>query len=318
MKVLVAGSDHATIVASVLSREGHVVTTCEKPTNLQLISQIQVEHPDVVVAADRIRLESIRFLEKQRIPLVGDSLWAGALDSSDYQDKLLSVLASDGISVVGGVTPDFYVEGWWDSLSFTFAFCGINKTHFMHEDHGPHVESAIAFGFPLRLNSKLAVATLDTIKCYLKKVSYIGPIQISLRFISERPVICGITAGFKYDLGLAATEVSLVYLPFFLGKAPRARSACFGSVHISLSPFPISLLGSSELQNCTPEALKHMAVGKGSNLGFLSARGVDVQEVRRRICRTLSRLGPSTLQYRTDFGREFSDLQRTLSRFSLL
>lgn len=296
MKIMIVGTTPSTrILAQKIRQTGHSVFELTDPAPYRIISSVHKMNSELLITTTPLQTTCLPFLLKHNIPIVGWSLWSDALQNETYQTKLLLMLREAGLPVRdGGSTATFAVVGWWNGLTFTFSYLTYNARHLMTGEVGPLLESAWTLSLPLLRTNSLCKLVLEPLVPFLNRVSYRGSIIVGCTQYEESVAVVRLDAGWYFDSDLAVWEVLQDPLLLLIPQpTPQVLHGldCFGSLHLT----------NASCDTIVEErAVTHCVVVGGE--GCITARGRYWREVRRRLYRTVERLAPSTISYRTDYG----------------
>lgn len=251
---------------------------------------LEKEGPDFVLVDGEMG-EAAEFFRRAGIPVWGGSLFGDALLSSpSYQERILSK--------VPPFSPGVFLGGWWTGERFSLFYEASSLTGFLPGGLGLKTTEGV-------LLRTLPSSPLSSLGEVLRKTAHRGPVLVKGTSLS---------ATFSLPLFLPLLEVLEEEIPAAFGeKEVGVKNGHAGALHITLPPYPYHQYISGEavpLPSPSPQRDKHLwyyevIEGMGfADLGWVTARGVDVREVRRRVMRTVGELGEelSLLQYRVDFG----------------
>lgn len=275
---------------------------------------------DSVGAADELRNKGSK--------VIGHTAWSRLLEMDDsYRHATIRAL--------GFTPPPPDVVG--DKVSVMFLFNGnkiISKslifpyTKFMPNNLGCDIACTGYLAYFAIDESKLVNDFANSVEKFLRKAGHKGQFvidavidkdQVYVSNISASPNVAYITAVFensrvsKTDILLRIVNESSSYIP------PREPWAC--GVLVSIAPYPYMVPDKTEtVEGFNPLNMKHLwlidAVKDGDTwlcgsnngcLGYVTSRGVSIQEVPRRAYHTLKNIRVENIQYRSDIGRDVFD-----------
>ena len=150
---------------------------------------------------------------------------------------------------------------------------------------------------------------------FLQQAQYKGPVHLSLRLGPEALIFEDIDLNLSFPSLLIWSEIvkSSMYdtllgtVTSIVKSVPWRKGVTSLGLHLSLLPSDEvseeGLFNSADLHHTWPDA---GATSSIIHLAWVTARGVDVQEAKRRVYRTVNILAPqSQVQYRRDLGNVF-------------
>ena len=228
-------------------------------------------------------------------------------------------------------------EGWFNGHEWVKPFNHtFEKKRFMEEDKGPNTGCMGNVVF-LTEGDKLTESLLIPLTSLLKKVNYLGPLDVNCIVDQEKAYFLEFTPRFGYDAIQALSELLKEPLFDFLyniatrqGKEVSYYKEYGIAVRLSVQPYPSKqdcdeLKGLQFLQ-VPDEAKKHfwfsdvmlnkeqdeVCAGVDGVLGCGTARGETVRECKRRVYRTIKNIVlHQDVQYRRDIGE---DVEQKISR----
>jgi len=293
--------------------------------------------------------ESITYLKEAKVPQVikplGNAPTGLTLVSSDDKNRtLISYLQTMGDKltpclvqeVIKGV--ELSTEGWFNGEEWVLPFNHtFEKKRFMEGDKGPNTGCMGNLVWPTE-GDKLINETLLPLKPLLKKMDYIGPLDVNCIITEKEAYFLEFTSRFGYDAIQAWSE--LLKEPIFeflywitIGQAkevPHSNEQAI-AVRLSLPPWP-NFEGTEKLKgiqflDIPEEAERHVWLsdvqkdkegtlvcsGVDGVLGCVTARGTSVRECQRRVYRTIKNIiiHPD-VQYRSDIGEKVDEKRNQL------
>ena len=294
MNFLILGGRHGGQLGARLEREGHVVSV-ERPEHHRVKAALSKTRAEKVISTELLNKQTISTILDSGKDLWGTSLWSCLLQNEDYCRSALNLFsppAADEEHLA-------WICGWWNGLSFGPLWCFVEKDKMMNDDWGPLVESSWVTGCLLKQDGPFACFFEELHEC-IGKTRYKGPVYLS---IGTSGGVLGLEAGFRFDAELALSELVVDYAPLFSEASGEVhiRNQTAGALHISLFPWPLLEEGAELFVD--EEAAKHVHLEASGLSGCVSAYGIDLSEVRRRIYRAVRLLENDELQLRTDLGK---------------
>ena len=290
-----------------------------------VITRLLANHtPDMVMfdspqygrTADYVRTCGMRVL--------GASQWASTIDTNELYEQ--TIIESMGWNVKPNPKhTDAYVTCWFNGQRYMSFYTSVVYHRFMSGGVGPDlgITGVISnFSSPTRrMNEEI----LDPLSKVLKKVNHRGCFHIHLKVDDKGFSVDSITAALDSPLALVLFENSQVHTSDILVRLfdensheIRTLDPWAMAVLISVPPYPYAsdnrkiVLGGVE-----PANLKHLwlkdvqtgvtgwtTTGLHGSVGYVTARGTDTNECRRRVYRTIKNLRVPDLQYRNDIGKD--------------
>jgi len=234
-------------------------------------------------------------------------------------------------------------EGWFNGKEFVQPFNHtFEKKRFMEGDKGPNTGCMGNIVFTTE-GDKLTEMLLIPLTPLLKKVEYIGPIDLNAIVTEKDVYFLEFTPRFGYDAIQALSELLKTSLfDFLYGIATRQtqktemHEGFAGAVRLSVQPYP-NKEGAEELKGIqflqTPdEAKRHVwlsdvmkkddqevCAGVDGVLGCVTARGETVRECKRRMYRTVKNIViHGDVQYRSDIGEGVEEEIKKLTEWGWL
>jgi len=252
-------------------------------------------------------------VRERKMLLGGCRLTARIYKDEEYKAKLMSLLPSSGNGVSDEMIPCMALGFFDGERMFEPQGVAFYQSRLMEGERGPHLGTT---GMVLmRLGGKLASAAFPSqLTELLAHASYRGPVHTSMRVGPE-------ALHFEdFDLSLTPptlllwqelTKGALYETLFnlsagFLKRLPMRHDPIAMGVRMSFTP-PSSEVVEGNLLN--PSDYKHLWPELGAtppflHLAWVTARGSDMLEARRRVYRTIDMVQPQpSVQYRKDIGR---------------
>jgi len=283
--------------------------------------------------------ELMDYLDKSTSPQVikplGNAPVYLTLVSSDSENRTLkSFVKERGEELVPCLVQEqvegieISTEGWFNGKEWIKPFNHtFEKKRFMEEDKGPNTGCMGNVVFTTE-GDKLVEQTLIPLTPLLKKVGYLGPLDVNCIVDQDKAYFLEFTPRFGYDAVQAWTELLRESLFDFLYNVATGQKKEVShhkeysiAVRLSVQPYPNKedceeLKGLQFLQ-IPDEAKKHVwladvmknkdqenvCAGVDGVLGCITARGVSVRECKRRVYRTIQNVViHKDVQYRKDIG----------------
>ena len=319
MRIILKGRGVEVLAPKLRSEGNHVVVGVPNlSTKLGASTAVKLHNPDMV--AGEIGESGLsRSFSDLNIDIWGTSPWGDrARIDADYWEQLLTLANTDTINfgeVQDSVDPRIDLEcgAVWRGDSFHYHHIVLVERGFMDGGVGANSVAGCLL-VPVSSRSLLMELSINRLKSLLKKGLYKGPV-----WMGDKPLI-------GFDLMRTASLLEVLKGntdDALFGKVVDTRFETAVAVHISVPPFPTTPKpGSPEVEvPTTPEALKHMWLynkPRDGNLGFLTARGKDIREAKRRVYRGVKRVRVDDLQYRGDIGELSSKVLQQLKNLKLL
>lgn len=223
-------------------------------------------------------------------------------------------------------------EGWFNGEEFVLPFNHtFEKKRLMEGDKGPQTGCMGNVVYPTE-GDKLTDLALKPLTPFLKKINYVGPIDVNCIISKGKAYFLEFTTRFGYDAIQAWMELFKLSLFDYLyhiatgqgnlKKHTDYRNEMSIAVRLSMNPYPskegIKKWRGIQVVNVLKEAEHHIwlmdvmklrgvpvLAGTDGVVGCVAARGISPQECRRRVYRSVENLiiHPD-VQYRTDIGRD--------------
>jgi len=253
---------------------------------------------------------------------VGHSKFNYALQDAKYNKAVL--IMSD--LTTKNVEPNVDVSCWFNGMDFVApTIISINEDRFMEGGLGQKVDSMGCVLYAPTNVPRVFKDILLKLKPLLRKVNYCGFMTVECLLKKDSYVVFKLVPYFKYDLLYAffegvQEELGRALHGIATGEKKEFRfpSAYTIAVKLSVPPFPYTHVRSkvNTLNGFCPENEKHIwlqnaekdaigsvvsTAGRGV-IASVTARGITVQECRRRVYRTVKNLSIEDMQYRRDIG----------------
>lgn len=216
------------------------------------------------------------------------------------------------------------VEGWWNGRDWITPFyMTYEESKFMNKGLGPTVPSMGATLTYVRRGKPLVEETLAKLTSYMKETTYRGPVALNCLVHDGKILAVSGHARLRAVVLEALAEGLFMPLSALLfetatgtARSMRLTEEYVLAVRASRPPWPYSSNSERDIliNGLCDKALKHVSLsdvylngayktaGSDGQLFTVTARGETVNEARRRVYRTLSKLYVNDIQYRTDIG----------------
>jgi phosphoribosylamine---glycine ligase len=234
------------------------------------------------------------------------------------------------------------VEGWFNGEDFYLINVTLEEKKFMNDNHGPNTGCAGNLVFYLRESSELYKQGLEKMKPYLKKIGYVG--MIDLNTIATEQGLFGLewTPRFGYDasatlLNMYGGNMGELFEKIATGRVPdESWKGEFGaSVRLSIPPYPTEIKGRHpigiQIKGIEKEdylstymydvMLQKKQLVTAGHSGFVTcplAYGRSISEAWDRIEDKVDRIKMPNMQIRSDLEKTTTKRYNELSRLGLL
>lgn len=343
MRVLcVSETGYSLGFASHLSSEGHGVTflipTSEVGNGIvDTISSLEAvdDIPSDIVIIDYLHSgKSIDRLRAQGKKVIGPSLWSTTVDSdSEYCKRLIDSIGWDTTKVTNGT--NMYLTTWFNGMDFISTYASLLYKRLMPGGAGVDVGYSGVLSNFYQPTERVYNTFLKPLQKVLKRVNHRGCIHLKIVIKGNDYSIKEMSTSISNPLALSLFEnsklsVGDLILDLFdeTSKPVQPLEQWSGALQLSVPPYPYHIEHSPvTLRGIQPENLKHLwlidvkkmknvwtTAGLSGRIGYVTARGITTNEVRRRILKTISNLMIPDLQYRNDIGRKIDPMLDELSR----
>jgi hypothetical protein len=251
---------------------------------------------------------------------LGGGGFSDKLLEEEYHKKVLSLILGrqEFPKFIPKESITVRVEGWFIRESFLPLYTiSLPYLRFLEGDRGQLTDgmgSYIVNLNPCQLTERFLLPFTPLIA----KVGYQGPFSLLCMIQEDNVFVETLTAGFQEDTFSALTELSKVGVFSFFWALSQAEGVNLAkeialSIKLSLPPYPFNfkLLPTPQDKislTFPPQALRHIWLRSdrdGSNvLGWVTARGDDLHEAKRRVYRTIGNVVQNEeIQYRRDIGQ---------------
>lgn len=254
---------------------------------------------------------------------VGHSSFSHNLQDEEKYNRAVLVM-SDIVS--GDAVPNVDISCWFNGMDFIApTVVSLNENRFLEGSLGQEVDSMGCVLYAPAGVPRVFKDIISRLKPLLRKVNYCGLMTMECQLKKDGYVVSKLVPYFKYDLLYAffegvQEELGRALHAIATGEKKEFRfpSAYTIAVKISIPPFPYTHVKSkvSTLNGFCPENERHIwlqnaekdATGQVVStadrgvIASVTARGVTVQECRRRVYRTVRNLSIEDMQYRRDIG----------------
>lgn len=289
-----------------LKEENHYVATAPNLNSKIGAANAKVVHkPDVVVGELGQGDVAVAF-DGLGVKVWGMCSWGDmAYKSEEYWEQLLEVVHSHTIPLLDlqGEVNEAHVEincgAVWRGDRFYYHHVVLVEHGFMDGGVGVDTVSGCLL-FPVNPSSPIMEFSISRLEPLMRKGLYVGPVWVGVK-----PIV-----GFELMRCAALLEVLKGEVGEALfGKVVDLRFEKAIALHLSVPPFPNAPLRLGERVSkveVSAAAFKHTYLYDapvGGDLGYVTARGVDIREAKRRVYRTIRGVSSKTpLQYRLDIG----------------
>jgi phosphoribosylamine-glycine ligase len=282
----------------------------------QLLTEIK---PDLVIVDGEGMGKVADYIKEQNIPVFGSSHWSDTISSNaDYAGSVMKRVGIDRWKKEDGIHIE--VGMWWNGIQFLSPFLVWNEDRFMTSSLGCRVESASNIISSLPFTSKLIGEGVGKMERLLKKSKFRGILSME----------CVVTKGKVYGISFTTSTLFLPsLLELYKGSVTELLLAVANgrksdgefttdyalSLLLSTPPYPCPTNGyvKTAISGVSPFNLKHLYMvdvekygdsygnaGVSGKLMWVSARGRDVGEAKKRVMKTISNLTITDVQYRVD------------------
>lgn len=248
--------------------------------------------------------------------VIGGGVFNTRLETDmNYAQSVVATLYKD-LSILQNAEESIEVEvtGWFSNSKFSYYNYSVRGTRLHEFNKGP-LANEVGYVVMSSLENKLTKRVFDPIVGLLTKVTYHGPLTINTIVNKEDLII----DKFYTSLGRSFygyTELIKGSVFDFLWKFDKdgsllTRGGTAVAVGLSLPPYPYEDISEEIIDIKVPdEAVNHTFLCNigNSQLGWVTARGVDILEARRRVYRTIDNLKlEDVVQYRQDIPSEVKE-----------
>ena len=288
----------------------------------QLLSETK---PDLVVIDSSSLGKVADYVREQNISVFGSSHWSDTLSTSlTYTSNIFQRLGISKWEREAGTRVECGI--FWNGMQTVASFQGWNEERFLTGSLGQQVESAGNVVQFLPFTSRLYIEGIGKLERLLKKTKFRGLLTLS----------CIVTKSKLYGISLSSLPTFLpALLETYKGSVTDLLlSVSMGrkyegqfttdyalSILLSIPPYPTATLtnSGSAIRGVSPSNLRHLylmdikkegdvyeSAGTSGSLCYVTARGRDVQEAKKRAYKTISNLEVEDGQYRIDVGERAS------------
>lgn len=343
MRVLIVSATGFSLgMAPSLSGEGHSITTqLSRVVEIPKITKLFANTPpDIAVFDSQTHSVPAEWVRQRGIRVLGVSSWSSLLDTNpEYCRDLIKAIGYQ-IPNTEENTISCWVTCWFNGNKFIAKSLVFNYDKFMPGNIGADVTSAGYIAYFNVDKSKLVNSVLDKAEKFLRKANHRGCFSINALVDQKGEIyVKGISASMNLPFTQALYENSKrsktdILLDVFNESAdliPFTDPYVCG-ILISTYPYPYAKpevpVG---IEGINLANLKHLWLmdttrendvwncGQISGcFGYVTARGVSVQECTRRVYRTISNLTIEGMQYRNDIGKDVNEKMYQLKQFGLV
>jgi phosphoribosylamine-glycine ligase len=328
-------------IAQHLQQEGHSVKVCINNADLHNVEEQfgTGEQPDVVVFDSNSYVVPAEWVRVRGIRVLGPTKWSNLIDDNiEYNKQLLEAIGLKAAPALTGADMEAVVCAWFNGNNFISKFLVFNYDKMMSGDVGTTVSSS---GYIAYFNEcKLVNQVLEPIEKFLRKANHRGCFSIDIQ-VDTTGKIYGKSVSANSNLpytnalyeNTRKSKGDLVLSMFDPTSAPvKALDPYVCGVMLSVYPYPYTKpnepLEVFGLNSSNQKHMWQMDVSKvkdkfvcgalSGNAGYVTARGQSVQEVQRRVYRTIANLKVEGLQFRDDIGKHITDKIYKLRNLNLL
>ena len=293
--------------------------------------------PDLVVFDGEGMGKVADYIKELNLPVFGSSYWSDTVQSNmKYGREMMKRVGikkwegEEGVKVECGF--------WWNGIQLSSPYIVWNENRFMTGSLGPLISSSSNIISCSHLHSALTVEGVGKIVPLLKKSKFRGLLSMN----------CVVN---KSNLYAISFTTSLLFLPSLLelykgsvtdlilsvasgGKAEGEFTTDYAlSLLLSIPPYPspIQEYNRVKIGGINSSNIKHLylldveksgdeyeSASSSGKLMWVSARGRDVGEAKKRVMKTISNLDIEDIQYRTDSTTRFSSEEDKLQKYGYL
>jgi phosphoribosylamine--glycine ligase len=283
--------------------------------------------------------DAILYLQEQKLPMVikplGNKATSLTLVSGDDRNRtLISYLDNIGQQLMPCIIQrridgiEISTEGFFNGKDFVKPYNHtFEKKRFMEDDKGCNTGCMGNVVFTTKGN-KLTDSVIEPLSPLLRKMSYIGPIDVNSILTKDEGYFIEFTTRYGYDAIQAFSELvkgSLFDFHYKIATRQAKEIDCFDKdfalgVRLSLPPWPssddrVKKLKGIQVLDIPKQAEKHVwlsdamlneeeqltMAGVDGVVGCVTARGSSIRECKRRVYRTIQNISiHNDLQYRMD------------------
>lgn len=312
-----------------VKKSGECIASCVN----SLLSETK---PDLVVVDFGLG-KVADYIRERKILVFGGSYWTDILSANkSYASSIFRRMGlkewkgEKGIKVECGM--------WWNGIFPFFYFTCWNKEHLFLHNIGPKISSAGYIASYLPFHNRLVTDSITGIEHLLKKSHLNGCISLSLVATEDKLYAVSFTTSFLYLPSLleiykgSATELLMTTANSYK-PAGHVSEDYILSLLLSIPPFPSPVISPTNtiIEGICPANLKHLYfldvrkegdnyynANSSGKLMWISARGRNVRECRKRVMNTISNLSVDSAQYRVDVTADFTKDEDTLKMWNYL
>jgi len=275
--------------------------------------------PDLVVVDGEGMGKVADYIKEQGVSVFGSSHWTDSLCSNEsYAREVMKRVGIERWKGEEGVKLECGV--WWNGLSSISSFVVWNEDRFMTSSLGPLIDSASNIISCPHLHTELVENGVGKMERLLKKSKFRGILSLSSIVTKSKLYAISFTTSTLYLSSLLELyKGSVVELLLAVSNARKSDGEFTTdyalSLLLSVPPFPSPSNGCVKtlVKGVSPSNLRHLYMmdmqkngdvyesgGRDGKLMFVSARGRDVGEAKKRVMKTISNLDIDNVQYRVD------------------
>lgn len=328
-------------LGSHLSSDGHHINTVVKPAvEVTHISRLLQEcTPDIAVFDSNNHVVPAEWVRTRGVRVLGASSWSNLIDTNtDYKKRLISAIGY--VYEPDAVGTGAEVSCWFNGQSFISRSIVFNYTRMMPGDVGAYVDSAGYIAYFKVEDSKLVEGVLGPLSKFLRKANHRGCFTVSVVVKGDgswvvRDISADVCKAFtqsvfentrksKSDVVLSVFNESSEPIPYIEPYVCGVMVSVYPYPH-SVPSIPVNIVGINHGN------LKHlwlMDLRKSDDswicgdisgcVGYVTARGKDHFEARRRVYRTIENIKVDGLQYRNDIGSDVGERLFELRKHKLI
>lgn len=316
--LIISGTGYALGFVPHLEKEGHSVHVLKN--GVEGLSGI-----DLALVDTHIPSETVEQLHSLGSRVFGSNNWTTLIETdSSYKNNLIKAI---GYNLADKDTKGIKatVSCWFNSNDFISRILVFNYDRLMAGDVGVKIDCAgyiACFGLK---NSKLVSSIMEPLRRFLRKAGHKGCFSVDLVINDGGVYVSDISASITKpytqavfeNTHMSKSEVLLAIMNEASKEIPHIDPYVCG-VLLSVYPYPSMKTTNTLIEGINPSNIKHtwLMTNKdgdvwkcNSCIGYVMARGVSPEEVKRRAYRTASLLQADDIQYRNDIGKSINNEQ---------
>lgn len=330
--LIVSDSEEGYDIGAKLKNEGNIV----KFYSTDRIKREWNQHSPQVVESFKPHISSADLILNLSAQIGGDvetlaegrRVWGwGVVDGllKEKKKDLLRLLRLE--EVTEGV--QLTIGGFYSKGEIRFPYVVLHSDRFMEGNKGVRVNrmGCVAFYLPEDHNFK---NTLQDVGRLFDGINFSSLLELDITLQYNRYMITDInvsnrngclqalTEGIRFPLGRLLYHLSL----FDSSLLIEPTTSILMALGLSVPPWPFSLskVDKTQVLDVTPSAFKHTWLSYDESfLGYITARGEDLIEARRRIFRTVRNIvRDDVVQYRRDIGYGLDKTEKLLKEWDYL